>query len=233
MRPRTGAGKLDCHAALVWAWTEETKGGRPSKTCPKVGRLSLSEFAALGIRGLTKRDTVAKYRAAWQWAIDAQEDVVRWWEVNVRGAGKPVIISDSEIITAAQAEKIIGFSAVQVSRWRKKLAEFVAWWREKVRGDGRPSKTVADRGQLSATDAESLTGITKQQVSRWAKALEDRDKQGGSRFAEFAKARFGMAKARASMWVTIGENIKLFSNAEQFSADWTAFYEFTRLEVAP
>lgn len=50
-------------AALVWAWTEETKGGRPSKTCPKVGRLSLSEFAALGIRGLTKRDTVAKYRA--------------------------------------------------------------------------------------------------------------------------------------------------------------------------
>lgn len=55
-------------------------------------------------------------------------------------------------------------------------AEFVQWWRERVRGDGRPSKTVADRGQLSATDAESLTGITKQQVSRWAKALEDREK---------------------------------------------------------
>lgn len=55
--------------------------------------------------------------------LDAQEDVVRWWDANVRGAGKPVIISDSEIITAAQAEKIIGFSAVQVSRWAKALAD--------------------------------------------------------------------------------------------------------------
>lgn len=146
------------------------------------------------------------------------------------GRGKADQPAGAAFNDAATLESM-GITPNQSSQWQK-LAEFVAWWREKVRGDGRPSKTVADRGQLSATDAESLTGITKQQVSRWAKALEDRGKQGGSRFAEFAKARFGMAKARASMWVTIGENIKLFSNAEQFSADWTAFYEFTRLEGA-
>lgn len=146
---------------------------------------------------------------------------------GARGVGKKV---ESDDTTPPSLDQL-GVTKDQSSQWQK-LAEFVAWWRETVRGDGRPSKTVAVRGQLSATDAESLTGITKQQVSRWAKALEDRGKQGGSRFAEFAKARFGMAKARASMWVTIGENIKLFSNAEQFSADWTAFYEFTRLEGA-
>lgn len=54
-------------------------------------------------------------------------------------------------------------------------------------------------------------------------------KQGGSRFAEFAKARFGMRKAIASMWVAIGEQDQLFDDVKLFAGDYRAFYEFTRL----
>lgn len=56
-------------AALVWAFTEEGKPG-PKKDLPTNGHLSVSSFAALEINGLTKRDTVAKYRKAWKLAID-------------------------------------------------------------------------------------------------------------------------------------------------------------------
>jgi len=66
MRPRTGAGKLDCHAALVWAWTEDGQGRR-TDLGDKSPKLSISGFAALNIRGLSSRNAVRKYRAAWQW----------------------------------------------------------------------------------------------------------------------------------------------------------------------
>lgn len=59
-------------AAMVYAWTYETKGGRPSKTSTKVERFSLVEFSKLGIRGLTHQVTVAKYREAMQRAIGEQ-----------------------------------------------------------------------------------------------------------------------------------------------------------------
>lgn len=53
-------------AAIVWAFTEEVGRGK----MPTNGHLSVSSFAALEINGLTKRDTVAKYRKAWKLAID-------------------------------------------------------------------------------------------------------------------------------------------------------------------
>ena len=56
-------------AAMVYAWTYETEGGRPGKTCGKSSRFSLKEFSGLGVRGLQDRATVAKYRAAMQRAI--------------------------------------------------------------------------------------------------------------------------------------------------------------------
>jgi hypothetical protein len=56
-------------AAIVWAFTRDTKGGRPGKNPPEFGQVSVSEFAKLGIHGLTKRETVAAYRQAWEWAI--------------------------------------------------------------------------------------------------------------------------------------------------------------------
>jgi len=58
-------------------------------------------------------------------------------------------------------------------------------------------------------------------------------KQGGSRFAEFAKARFGYSQQTGSAWVCIGRDApKLTDNVSKFSADYRAFYEFTRLEGA-
>lgn len=50
-------------AALVFAWTEPGTGGRRTGTLS--GQLSIHEFSELGIRGLTHRETVARYRAAW------------------------------------------------------------------------------------------------------------------------------------------------------------------------
>ena len=55
-------------AAIVWAFTEEGTGG--PRTGSNVSQLSLHEFAELGIRGLSSRNTVTKYRSAWQHAID-------------------------------------------------------------------------------------------------------------------------------------------------------------------
>ena len=54
--------------------------------------------------------------------LDAQEDIVRWWQANVRRPGKPVIGADSAPINRDDAEAIIGYSHQQISRWAKKLA---------------------------------------------------------------------------------------------------------------
>jgi hypothetical protein len=58
-------------AAIVWAFTAPSKGGRPSKTtAPNQGQFSFREFARQGIRGLTKDTAVAEYHRIWQNAID-------------------------------------------------------------------------------------------------------------------------------------------------------------------
>jgi hypothetical protein len=54
----------------VFAFTKPPVEGRPSKKLPDIGQLSFTDFAALGVVGLTRRDTVTEYRKAWQWAID-------------------------------------------------------------------------------------------------------------------------------------------------------------------
>lgn len=61
-------------AAIVYAYTaDDDKGGRPRKDAEnlvKNNQVSLSEFAELGIRGMTTRNSVRKYRNAWQKAVD-------------------------------------------------------------------------------------------------------------------------------------------------------------------
>ena len=59
-------------AAAVYAYTEPDKPGPTSLVTVKSesNRLSLSDFAALGIRGLKSPGTVGKYRKAWQMAVD-------------------------------------------------------------------------------------------------------------------------------------------------------------------
>lgn len=57
-------------AAIVWAFTYDTGGGRPSKSDEKSPLLTIEDFAKLKIRGLSTRDSVRKYRNRWQEAID-------------------------------------------------------------------------------------------------------------------------------------------------------------------
>jgi len=57
-------------AAIVWAFTEPSVGGRPSKTGGNHTRFSFTEFAAKRIRGLTDKHAVAEYHRIWQEAID-------------------------------------------------------------------------------------------------------------------------------------------------------------------
>jgi ParB family chromosome partitioning protein len=65
-------------AAAVYAWTYEAGRGRPPNNAEMSALLTLSEFAKLGLRGLTDRGTVTKYRDAWArairkgWAEDVQ-----------------------------------------------------------------------------------------------------------------------------------------------------------------
>jgi len=74
-----------------------------------------------------------------------------------------------------------------------------------------------------------------ERARRWHEFYRDcqanHGKQGGSRFAEFAKARFGYSQQTGSAWVCIGRDApKLTDNVSKFSADYRAFYEFTRLD---
>lgn len=61
-------------AAIVWAYvTDEDRGGRPTKdgeNLSKSAQVSISDFSQLGIRGLSTRKSVSKYRQRWQKAID-------------------------------------------------------------------------------------------------------------------------------------------------------------------
>jgi hypothetical protein len=62
-------------AAFVYAFTELGAPG-PKGDRPDTGAISIREFARLGIVGLTKQDTVAEYRKAWESAmLDGAPDV--------------------------------------------------------------------------------------------------------------------------------------------------------------
>lgn len=56
-------------AATVVAWTAEGKAGRPAKSgksFPDSGKLSITDFSGLKLRGLGSRPTIRAYRAAWE-----------------------------------------------------------------------------------------------------------------------------------------------------------------------
>jgi hypothetical protein len=56
-------------AAIVYAFTTNVR--KRTDLHPEVGfPVSMGRFAKLGFSGLTSKDTVARYRAAWQMAID-------------------------------------------------------------------------------------------------------------------------------------------------------------------
>jgi len=55
-------------AAVVWAFSEPQQGRRNFDGNPT--KLSIADFAALQIQGLTTRETVGRYWKAWQDAID-------------------------------------------------------------------------------------------------------------------------------------------------------------------
>lgn len=59
-------------AAIVWAFTTSAPGRRTDLP-GKAGRfpVPMTEFAAMGYAGLTREESVARYREAWQAAIDA------------------------------------------------------------------------------------------------------------------------------------------------------------------
>lgn len=62
-------------AAIVYAFTERGAPG-PKGDRPDTGAISIREFARLGIVGLSKQDTVAEYRKAWESAMaDGAPDV--------------------------------------------------------------------------------------------------------------------------------------------------------------
>jgi hypothetical protein len=57
-------------AAIVWAFTEPGEPHFASVKKLTDGKLTITDFATLGIRGLSSRPSIIKYRSAWQTAID-------------------------------------------------------------------------------------------------------------------------------------------------------------------
>jgi hypothetical protein len=58
-------------AAIVYAFTENGGRGRPTTVNDGNPPFTLSDFAEFGIAGLRNREQVARYRSAWQKAVDA------------------------------------------------------------------------------------------------------------------------------------------------------------------
>lgn len=76
-------------AAAVYAWTEPGKPHFASGEKSPDDRLTIAAFAAFGIRGLSSRDTVRKFRSAWARAIE------RGWADPVK-PGDPVRLPDQD-----------------------------------------------------------------------------------------------------------------------------------------
>jgi hypothetical protein len=72
-------------AAIVYAFTYEGRGHFASDGNPSDGRVTITDFAKLGIAGLTTRETVALYRDAW----------LEKGDPNI-GAGDTVTLPDSK-----------------------------------------------------------------------------------------------------------------------------------------
>lgn len=53
-------------AALVYAFTRPSKGGRPSGNRIAADAVSIREFAAKGVIGLKSQNTIRRYREAWE-----------------------------------------------------------------------------------------------------------------------------------------------------------------------
>jgi phage N-6-adenine-methyltransferase len=91
--------------------------------------------------------------------IEEQQEFVRWWDKNVdKPGGDRTIISEREImLSAAEAEKLTGFSSLRVSRMRKSLSNLKAY-SEKLFGAAYkkafPDETIADK---MTGDEESYT----------------------------------------------------------------------------
>jgi N6-adenosine-specific RNA methylase IME4 len=75
-------------AAAVYAWTAPQQGRRTDLS-EESERLTFKDFAALGIRGLDDKDTVSRYRGAWQIAIE------REWAKPV-GPGDDVVLPEQD-----------------------------------------------------------------------------------------------------------------------------------------
>jgi hypothetical protein len=60
-------------AAIVYAYTEPGEPHFASGEKSPDGKLNISEFADLGIRGLKTRNSVRRYRNAWQTAEGAYD----------------------------------------------------------------------------------------------------------------------------------------------------------------
>lgn len=53
--------------------------------------------------------------------VTRQIDFCGWWRENVRSQGRPENVTDTVTIFVEEAERLTGFSKMQVSRWRKAL----------------------------------------------------------------------------------------------------------------
>jgi hypothetical protein len=109
-------------AAIVYAYTKPSKGGRPpknSRVLPTVFPCTYTEFSAFGISGLKDQETVAFYREQWVAGIENgwAEMVGPGDTIDVPDMPFPAVGHDREPTEAEeQAAEEVGVSAKQVAR---------------------------------------------------------------------------------------------------------------------
>lgn len=85
--------------------------------------------------------------------IEEQAEFVRWWDDNL-GSNRGRKISDPKSLTVEKAEELTGITAVQVSRWRKRLADPQAY-RAKLYGKAWKEAFAGAKAHVSNNSGEN------------------------------------------------------------------------------
>lgn len=84
-------------AAIIWAFTYDTGGGRPSKSAQKSTLLTVSEFAEMGLVGLRSRNSIIRYRTIWREAMESGLTIDVKPDSFTSSASHALAINDAQI----------------------------------------------------------------------------------------------------------------------------------------
>jgi hypothetical protein len=150
--------------------------------------------------------------------VGHQREIVNWWRENVRGRGKKANVSDRKHFVE-DAEKIIKFTKLHISRWGQALEDEQAY-KTRLFGDcydaAMGQKGAPVRGTAGTGDNEWYTPASYVQHGDWLPMIE-------------GELPFG--RTTAFMLMKIAEDLRLSNvdHGKHLPPSWRTLYELTKL----